>query len=129
MTETRQLSRQILVRLSPELATAIDANASARGITSAAWLRQLAADAVTGNVVTPRDRQRSPRRRPAPVISGDEAEVRALVRQLGIVGGAVVQLAKGLREGERPEHPAAEEVLRELRATSEAARQLVRRFA
>ena len=120
MSETRRFPRQILVRLSDELATAIDTAAKTRGISSAAWLRTLAAESVAGAV--PQDRQRSPRRGPRPDLSAAEEELRRLVRTLGVVGGAAVQLTKALREGGHPEHGEAERTLKALkRAAGETA--------
>jgi hypothetical protein len=127
LSDVRRLERQILVRLSPELADAIEAAAEGRGISSAAFLRSIASDAVAG--ATPRDRQRSPRKTARPVISAEEAEIRGVVRSLGIAGGAAVQLTKTLREQGQPEHAAAEVVVRELREAAAHARDLVRRFA
>lgn len=123
MSETRRFQRQILVRMSDNLAQAVDAAAEAGGVSSAAWLRALAADAVGGAV--PQDRQRSPRRGPRPDLSDVEVELRALVRNLGVVGGATVQLTKTLREGGHPEHKEAERTLRELKLAARRAAYLV----
>jgi hypothetical protein len=123
MSETRRFPRQILVRLSDELATAIDAAAETGGVSSAAWLRELAAEAVAGAI--PQDRQRSPRRGPRPNLSAAEEELRRLVRTLGVVGGATVQLTKTLREGGHPEHGEAERTLRAVKQAAFEAADLV----
>ena len=126
MSENRQLPRQVLVRLSTELAAAIEIAAAGQGMSSAGWLRELAAGALS-TAATPRDLQPSPPRDPPPKLTPLQADMRALVRHLGILGGSVVQLTKLLREGRRPEHPDAEGVLSELRAASVTARRLLQR--
>ncbi len=123
MSETRRFQRQILVRMLDDLAKAIDAAAEAQGVSSAAWLRALAVDAAGGAV--PEDRQQSPRRVPRPDLSTVEVDLRALVRNLGVVGGATVQLTKTLREGGHPEYKEAERTLRELKLAARRAAYLV----
>lgn len=115
------------MRMSDELAQAVDAAAAANGVSSAAWIRDLAVKATMG--VSLHDQQPSPRREPRPNLTGGEAELRAMVRTLGVVGGATVMLAKALRErGRLEEHREAELVLRDMKQAAFEATQLVRRL-
>ena len=138
MTEKRHLSRSFLVRMSPALADAIESAAARDRISGAAWLRRVAAEKAllesdepdgpagpTPLAGTAADQRRSPRRRARPVLVEGEADLRALVRDLGRLAGACVQLAKALRESRDPAHPAAEATLAEVRDAARKAVALV----
>lgn len=126
VSEKTNLNRAILVRLSDDLHARVDAAAIASNQSTAAWVRVAVADALCAQV--PIDRKRSPRRSPRPDLSSAEAEMKALVRALGRSGGALVQVCKSLREGHRPEHAGAEQVLRDVRAAAQDARAFVRKI-
>ena len=126
MTENRRLARALLVRTSDDLALRIETVAAARGVSSASWLRELAADAVAAT--EPLDRQRSPRRQPRPDLAPAEQELRAIVRDLGRTGGLLKLLVQSLREGGHPAHGETEYVLAEVQAATKAASVLVDRL-
>jgi hypothetical protein len=117
-TERRRMSNAILVRLTPEAGAAVEAHATARGLSRAAWLRGLAVSATR----LPLAERRSSKPMTRPVLPRED--VAALARLIGVVGktcGATIQLAKGLRElGIGELHSEAETVLRDLRASQRA---------
>lgn len=117
MSEKRNLSHAILVRLSDDLHARVDAAAAAANRSSAAWARITLANELRARA--PIDRKRSPRRAPRPDLSSSEALMKAIVRELGRTGGALVQVCKILREGHCPEHANAELVLHDVRAVTE----------
>ena len=126
VSEKRRLDRSLLLRLSDDLADCVDAAATAANMSSAGWVRTLLADRLlTGAII---DRKPSPRRAARPELTAAEAEIKSVVRRLGMVGGAAVQLAKALREGRSAEHAAAETVLADLRTVAADTRKLVRRI-
>lgn len=108
-TETRRMDRQVLVRLPEQLATAVAAAAETDGLTAAAWLRQRAVDATGADPAHARPS--------APVLepAADVAELGRLIRTLGMTTGAVVQLARAVRETGTAGHAEVEAVLAKLR--------------
>jgi hypothetical protein len=127
MSEKRALRRSLLLRLSDELYARVDAAALNTQQSAAGWVRVLVADALRARA--PVDRKRSPRRIDRPELSCAEAEMKAVVRALGTVGGAIVQLCKVLREADiLDHHSSAEQVLLEVRGATEEARKLVRKI-
>lgn len=109
-TENRAMASQALVRMDADLAAACARAAGSHGLTIAAWLRGLAVAAVD---MPGSARPSAPIPAPDPLV----ADLSLLIRSVGRANGAVVQLAKGMRETAHPDHPAAEEVLGQLRAT------------
>ncbi len=96
-SETRRMQRSAYVRLDAALADCVDAAAARRGLTSAAWLRGLAADALAADPAQARLTRRRAPPRPAPT-----EHVRALVALQEVVaelGGALVRTAVRTREG------------------------------
>ena len=109
-TEVRVMTGQALVRMPPLLAARVRDLAVASGLSDAAWLRDLAAAAAG----LPDEARPVPSRVSPP----DLAALALLGRQVSRLNGAVVQLAKGIREGGDPTavHDDVEAVLIDLRA-------------
>lgn len=112
-TETRAMANQAFVRMDADLAQACAQAADRQGLTLAAWLRGLAVAAVD---MPGSARPSAPIPAPDPLV----ADLSLLVRSVGRMNGAVVQFAKAMRETSHPDHPTAEEVLGDLRATQRA---------
>ncbi|WP_029002474.1 hypothetical protein [Azorhizobium doebereinerae] len=104
------MSGQVLVRLSPALAAAVSAAALSADLSAGAWLRHLAAEGVG---------QPDQARPTKPVDAAPDplvAELGLVARNVGRMNGALVQLAKTMRETLHPDHAASEQVLARLRA-------------
>jgi hypothetical protein len=125
-TEQRALSESVLVRLSPEAASAVAARAAERGLSRAAWLRDLAVAAAQ----LPFAERRPSRPAAAPV--RPRADLAALARLAGALGraaGATIQVARALRErGAAERHAEAEAVLRALKASQQELVALIERL-
>jgi len=107
--------RAVHVRLAPDLAAALDAAATAEGVSPTGWVRTalvraLPAYSEIGSLPP------SPRRRASVIPTEDVMAVARLVGAVGLCSGATIQLAKALREGGHPAHGDAELVLRDLRS-------------
>jgi hypothetical protein len=126
VSEKRNLNHALLVRLSDDLHARVDAAAAAAHQSSAAWARTILANELRARA--PIDRRRSPPRAPRPDLSSSEAWIKAIVRELGRTGGAVVQLCKSLREGQHSEHAIAESVLQDVRVVTEEVRRFLRKI-
>jgi len=109
----------VYVRLRPTVAAALEAAALAQNISAAGWARAAIVAGLPDH--THRDFASlppSPRRRPAVIPPADMAEVSRLIGTVGRATGAVVQLAKTLREhGQIDVHAEVETILLDLRAT------------
>jgi hypothetical protein len=108
--------RAVHVRLSVGLADALDAAATAEGISPTGWVRAALVRALPGysdvGSLPP-----SARRRPAVVPPEDLAVIARLVGEVGRATGATIQLARSLREaGSMEAHAEAEAVLKGLRS-------------
>jgi hypothetical protein len=133
MSDRRRLTRCFLVRTSDPLGAAIDVAAAGENLSSASYIRRIVTSTLPPENQFPadpsqHDRQRSPRRVARPKLEPAEIELRMLTRDLGRLTGAVIQLAKSLRELGSSEHPSAEHVLAEVRAASMQAVALVERM-
>jgi hypothetical protein len=126
VSEKRNLNHALLIRLSDDLHARVDAAATTANQSAAAWARITLANELRARA--PIDRRRSPRRGPRPDLSSSEAEMKAIVRQLGRTGGSLVLLCKSLREGHSTEHGNAELVLQDVRAVTEEVRALLRKI-
>lgn len=112
------LGRAVFLRLSPQLAAALDAAAAEAPLSRAGWVRRAVVEALAtrgdiGGIELPP----SPPRRAAVVPPDDLVAVGQLTAAVGRTGGAVVQLCRALRENGHAAHAAAEAVLADLRAT------------
>jgi hypothetical protein len=108
--------RAVHVRLPEGLAAALDAAASAQGISPTGWVRAALVRAFPGcsdvGSLPP-----SARRRPAVVPPEDLAVIARLTGEVGRATGATIQLARSLREvGSMEAHAEAEAVLKGLRS-------------
>jgi hypothetical protein len=109
-TERRAMDRQALVRLAGPLAADVSAAAAAEGLTVAAWLRSLAVARLGADVK--HVRPSSPRYEP----TADLEAISRLQSAQSMLNGAVIQLAKNMRETGSPDHPEIETVLADLKA-------------
>ncbi len=108
--------RAVHVRLPEGLAAALDAAATAEGISPTGWVRAALVRAlpVSSEVCS---LPPSPRRRPAVVPPEDLAVIARLIGEVGRATGATIQLARFLREaGNMEAHAEAEAVLKGLRS-------------
>lgn len=108
--------RAVHVRLPEGLAAALDAAATAEGISPTGWVRAALVRALpisseVGSLPP------SARRRPAVVPPEDLAVIARLIGEVGRATGATIQLARSLREvGSTEAHAEAEAVLTRLRS-------------
>jgi len=109
-TEKRAMDRQALVRLAGPLAVDVSAAAAAEGLTVAAWLRSLAVARIGADVE--HVRPSTPRYEP----TADLEAISRLQNSQSMLNGAVIQLAKGLRETGSVGHSDIEAVLADLKA-------------
>lgn len=108
--------RAVHVRLPEHLAVALDAAASAEGISPTGWARVAIVRALpTHSDIGPLSP--SPRRRPVVVPPEDVATLARLIGEVGRATGATIQLSRSLREIKHTAHGDAEDVLRDLRIT------------
>lgn len=121
-TETRRMQSAVLVRMPGPLAEAVESTAKARGLSSAAWLRGVAADLADAPADTARP---SPPKRDRVTVSEDLAEVSRMAAIVERNNGAVVQLCKSLRERGDVLHADAEAVLADLRRVAAELHDLV----
>lgn len=108
--------RAVHVRLPIGLADALDAAATAEGISPTGWVRAALVRALPGcsdvGSLPP-----SARRRPAIAPPEDLAIIARLIGEVGRATGATIQLARSLREaGSMEAHAEAEAVLKGLRS-------------
>lgn len=109
--------RAVHVRLPEGLAAALDAAATAEGISPTGWVRAALVRALpisseVGSLPP------SARRRPAVVPPEDLAVIARLIGEVGRATGATIQLARSLREaGSMEAHAEAEAVLKGLRSS------------
>jgi len=108
--------RAVHVRLPEGLAAALDAAATAEGISPTGWVRAalvrtLPACSDVGSLPP------SPRRRPVVIPPEDLAVIARLIGEVGRATGATIQLARSLREaGDMKAHAEVEPVLTGLRS-------------
>lgn len=107
--------RAVHVRLNPAHAAALDAAATAEGISPTGWVRAVLARALPVHSEI-HSLPPSPRRRPTTIPAEDVAAIGRLVGTIGLCSGATIQLAKALREAGHAAHGDAELVLRDLRS-------------
>lgn len=107
--------RAIHVRLIPDHAAALEAVATAEGISPTGWVRAVLVRALPAHSEI-HSLPPSPRRRPTTIPPEDVTVVARLVGAVGICSGATIQLARALREAGHPAHGDAELVLRDLRS-------------
>jgi hypothetical protein len=95
-SETRRMASQVLVRLPAHVAAAVDAQAAAAGLTSAAWLRGLVVSSIGADQAeaVPVRRRRSPRQAPSALVQ----EVTRLREVVAELTGALVLAAGRTRE-------------------------------
>lgn len=109
-TEKRTMSEQMLVRLPGPLASAVTLAAHAEGLTAAAWLRGLAVARLEG--APEHVRPTAPAYEP----SLDLEALGLLSRKVSRANGALIQLAKAVRETGTLGHAELEENLAALRS-------------
>jgi hypothetical protein len=112
-SEKRELSAAVLVRMTPEMKAALQARCDEESVS--AHIRE----ELTDYLILDHSHIRPSQKRGAPKIRPDDVrEVSKLAGAVRKSNGAVVQLAKAIREAGQPLHAEIEEILTDLREQS-----------
>ena len=112
----RAPTKGIYIRLKPALASSLEVAARTDRLSPTGWARRAIAEALPDSEMASLALPPSPPRRPLVMPSDDLATVARLAGGTARCTGAVIQLAKSLRETAHPAHGELEDVLRDLRA-------------